>query len=96
VSFDGGENFSNLIEFTAANSGGDSSLSRVAEAVSLPLDIPDDAESLLFRFGMTNAGNDWWWAVDNITVDAEVIPEPSGIAAMLGAAGLAALRRKRR
>ena len=96
VSFDGGQSFSNLLTMNAGNSGGDSSLTRVNEAVSLPLDLPDDASSMVVRFGMTNAGNDWWWAVDNIAVDAEVVPEPSGIAALLGAAGLAALSRRRR
>ena len=96
VSFDGGDNFSNLLTLNRGNSGGDSSLDRVNEAVSVALDIPDDAESLTLRFGMTEAGNDWWWAVDNIAVDANVVPEPSAVSALLGAAGLAALRRRRR
>src|SRR5204862_477381 len=27
---------------------------------------PAGATSAVFRFGMTNAGNNWWWAIDNV------------------------------
>lgn len=97
VSFDGGTNFSNLLSMNSANSGGNSSLTRVDEAMSLPLDNPAGASSMLIRFGMSNADNDWWWAVDNVSVEGDIVPEPSsaGIIA-LGMAGLAMTRRRRR
>ena len=40
------------------------------EIVSIDLDNPDGASSMVVRFGMFDAGNDWWWAVDNINVVA--------------------------
>jgi hypothetical protein len=98
VSFDGGENFQNLLSMNSANvPGGDSSLERVDEAISIPLNNPAGAADMLIRFGMSNADNDWWWAVDNIDVQGEIVPEPSsaGIIA-LGMAGLAMTRRRRR
>jgi hypothetical protein len=71
VSFDGGTNWTNLLSMNSANiSGGDSSLVRVDEAVSLPLNNPAGAASAIVRFGMTTADNDWWWALDNIGVNA--------------------------
>ena len=35
-------------------------------------------------FGLFDAGNDWWWAIDNIEVNG--VPEPSSLA--LGLMGL--------
>jgi MYXO-CTERM domain-containing protein len=96
VSFDNGTNFTNLLSMNSANvPGGDSSLARVDEAVSLPLNNPAGATGAIIRFGMTRAGNDWWWALDNIEV-TDVVPEPTGAAVLLGAVGIEALRRRRR
>ncbi len=36
------------------------------------LQAPADATSVRFRFGLTNAANDWWWAVDNLVFTGEV------------------------
>jgi hypothetical protein len=43
----------------------------------LPLNNPAGAGNLKLKFGMIDAGNDWWWAVDNIAVG--VPPFASGI-----------------
>lgn len=67
VSFDGGD-FQSLIVFDTANSGGDSSLTRVNEPVALDFEAPVAAENVSFSFNLRNAGNDWWWAVDNIVL----------------------------
>ncbi|MDX1962112.1 MAG: autotransporter-associated beta strand repeat-containing protein [Pirellulales bacterium] len=72
VSFDGGANFSNILTYNTANTpGGSSSLVRVNESVSLAVNNPNSG-SMVFRFGMTNAGNDWWWAVDNLLVEGDI------------------------
>ena len=38
------------------------------EVVTLPLNNPDGATKLQLTFGMREAGNDWWWAIDNLVV----------------------------
>ncbi|SVC72827.1 uncharacterized protein METZ01_LOCUS325681, partial [marine metagenome] len=38
------------------------------EVVILPLNNPDGATKLQLTFGMREAGNDWWWAIDNLVV----------------------------
>jgi hypothetical protein len=91
VRFDNGS-FNNILEYTTANSGGDSNLMRVDETLALNVANPAGAGNVQFRFEMAEAGNDWWWAVDNIQVTT--IPEPSS-AALLGF-GLAALARRAR
>jgi hypothetical protein len=38
------------------------------ERVVLELDNPEGAQQMVITFGMVDAGNDWWWAIDNIEV----------------------------
>jgi hypothetical protein len=34
------------------------------------IDNPAGAKTMVLTFGLFDAGNDWWWAVDNILVTA--------------------------
>ena len=38
------------------------------ETVVVDLQNPAGAKSLVLTFGMFDAGNDWWWAIDNVEV----------------------------
>jgi hypothetical protein len=67
VSIDGGD-FQSLLTLNAANSGGDSSLSRVNETISLSFAVAESAASVAFAFNLRDGGNDWWWAVDNLSL----------------------------
>jgi hypothetical protein len=40
------------------------------ETVVLPLDAPAGAKTMVLTFGLLNAGNDWWWSIDNVEVTA--------------------------
>lgn len=71
VSFNNGGSFTNLLTLDTASAGGNSSLSRANEAVILPVSNPTGG-AMIIRFGMTTAGNDWWWAVDNLNVSTPV------------------------
>jgi len=44
------------------------------ESVSVSLNNPAGATNAVITFRMENAANDWWWAVDNIAVDAGAAP----------------------
>ena len=94
VSYDG-STWTNLLTLDTATLGGNSVLDRANEEVSLPVGNPAGGE-MYVRFGMTNAGNDWWWAIDNVEVN--VVPEPAsaGIAGLGAAAAAAFLRRRRK
>lgn len=65
------------------------------ETVSIALNNPPGAGSMAVTFGLFDAGNDWWWAVDNIAVTA--VPEPASLVlAGLGLVFLALLACARR
>ena len=42
------------------------------ETVTLDLSNPADAASMIITWDMPVAANDWWWAIDNILVEADV------------------------
>ena len=68
VSFDGAE----PIEVMRWESSGDNTgflkPDAVSEAVTVNIDRPAGAKTMVVTFGMLNAGNDWWWAIDNVKV----------------------------
>ena len=64
------------------------------EAISLDITAPADATDVVLEFGLFDAGNDWWWAIDNVVVSGQV-PEPStGLLALVGAAFVLIRRRR--
>ena len=42
------------------------------EHLSYDVDAPADANTVSFLFQMVDAGNDWWWAIDNVVVSGDV------------------------
>lgn len=47
------------------------------ETVTLLVNNPAGATNMKLTFGLLNAGNDWWWAVDNVVLDAGSLPPPA-------------------
>jgi hypothetical protein len=72
VSFNNGSTWNNLLTLDLdAFGGANSSLDRVDETVELNLGAPAGATQAQIRFALVDAGNDWWWALDNIEVTAD-------------------------
>jgi hypothetical protein len=44
------------------------------ETVTVPIQNPAGAKSAVVKLGLLNAGNDWWWSIDNILLDAGATP----------------------
>ena len=38
------------------------------ETITLPVPVPAGATNAQFKFGYYNAANDWWWAIDNLSL----------------------------
>jgi len=58
------------------------------EVVTILLNNPSGATNVVLKFGMVNAANDWWWALDNIQVSAgpAITTQPASILRDAGAA----------
>lgn len=90
VTFDGGANFTNLLTYDG-NILEDGALFN--DPISISISNPSSGAAQ-FRFSLLNGSNDWWWAIDNVVVTGDVVPEPS--TALLMLLPLAGLLRRRR
>lgn len=70
VSYDGGESIE-VLRFTSDPNDPDFKEDATNETITLKLDNPEGASSAVISFGVIDAGNDWWWAIDNILVQAQ-------------------------
>ena len=92
ISFDGGASYTNLLTLDTATAGGSSAY--LSGGGSFLVET-GGANDVVVRFGKINADNDWWFAVDNISVTA-VVPEPGSASVIgLGLMGLVARRRRK-
>ena len=67
-----------ILRFDSDPASGDFKDDTPNEHVTLGLNNPAGASEVVLTFGLFDAGNDWWWAVDNIEVQG--VPEPSCVA----------------
>ncbi|MGB2862278.1 MAG: hypothetical protein WBC05_03045 [Sedimentisphaerales bacterium] len=70
ASFNGGEEIEVLLWLSDPSSPNfkSESLAHENETVVVDLDNPPWATNVVLKFGMFDAGNDWWWAIDNVKV----------------------------
>jgi hypothetical protein len=69
VSYDGG-NTSEILRWESDPESPAYKDDATDETVTIPLDVPVGATALELRFGLINAGDDWWWAIDNLRIIA--------------------------
>jgi hypothetical protein len=70
ASFDGGEKIELFLWLSDPSSPNykPKSLANENETVVIDLNNPSWAKSVVLTFGLFDAGNDWWWAFDNVKV----------------------------
>jgi hypothetical protein len=68
ASFDGGEPVEVLLWESDASSPNFKNDQSTNETIIVNLENPPWATSVVLTFGLFEAGNDWWWAIDNIQV----------------------------
>ncbi len=71
VSFDGGEKIEILrweSDSASPNYKDDNSTN---QTITIDVPNPAGAANMVLTFGLFDAGNDWWWAIDNIVVSGE-------------------------
>ena len=69
VSYDGGDPVT-LLLWLSDSSSPDFKDAATNETVTVALNNPAGASSAVITFGLFDAGNDWWWAIDNVEVTA--------------------------
>ncbi|MCA9260542.1 MAG: hypothetical protein KDA61_15120, partial [Planctomycetales bacterium] len=74
ASFDGGASFTEIMRWESHPLSPNFKVDAVNESVVVPLGNPPDAEEVVLEFGLIDAGNDWWWAVDNLRVEIPADP----------------------
>ncbi|HPC95973.1 MAG TPA: discoidin domain-containing protein [Sedimentisphaerales bacterium] len=68
VSFDGGQKIEILRWESDSSSPNFHPDTSTNETIVLDIPNPAGATSMVITFGLFDAGNDWWWAIDNILV----------------------------
>ena len=75
VSFDGGATWTNLLTQDGDTSDGSLNDPSVNRRESLTAAIPSAATAMQVRFGQEGS-NDYWWAIDNVSIIATTISPP--------------------
>lgn len=47
---------------------------QINETLEIPIDNPANAAEMVISFGVLDAQNDWWWAIDNIQLVSTAFP----------------------
>jgi hypothetical protein len=91
VSYDNGASFSEVLRWQSAPASPFFKNDAPNETVVLDLNNPAGAQNVIVEFGLLNAGNDWWWAVDNVEVFTPTVLEvhtDTGEMRIVGAAAM--------
>jgi len=91
VSYNNGVSFSEVLRWESNPSSASFKNDATNEAVTVNLDNPVGANSAILEFGLLNAGNDWWWAVDNIQVFTPTVLEVNTITGKMSILGASQL-----
>ncbi|MGD9637086.1 MAG: lysyl oxidase family protein, partial [Pirellulales bacterium] len=75
VSYNGGSTFTQVMRWESNTSSPSYKPGATNESVTVDLQNPAGASSVIVEFGMINAGNDWWWAIDNLQVFTPTVLE---------------------
>jgi len=67
VSFDGRE-WVRVLNWQSDSTRRNFKPEATSETVTISIDNPTMAQNMVLAFGLLNAGNDWWWAIDNVQV----------------------------
>jgi len=71
VAFDGGD-AAELFRWESDSASAKFKTDATNETVEIKINAPAGAQTMVLTFGLFDAGNDWWWAIDNVQVTATV------------------------
>ncbi len=68
VSFDGDSTTQHVLEYGPTSNYINHGSDAPNQYVHIPINIPTDVTTMKIHYTLDNAGNDWYWGIDNITV----------------------------
>ena len=68
VSYDGGPETEVLLWESDPDSDNFKDDNSTNDTITVDLKNPAGAKSMVLKFGLYDAGNDWWWAIDNLAI----------------------------
>jgi hypothetical protein len=92
ASYNGGSTFTDVLKWDSLSTSPTFKNDAPNEQVTINLNNPAGATSVILEFGLLNAGNDWWWAIDNVEVFAPstlIVDSSTGRMTINNAANLA-------
>ncbi len=75
VSYNNGASFSEVLRWESAAASPFFKNDATNETVVVNLNNPLGAANVIVELGLLNAGNDWWWAIDNVEVFTPTVLE---------------------
>lgn len=91
VSYNGGADVE-VFRWTSVNGDANFKAAATNETVVVPLNNPAGATSMTLEFGLFDAGNNWWWAIDNVVAFTPLtlqVDATSGAMTLLGDSSVA-------
>ncbi|MBM3967412.1 MAG: hypothetical protein FJ308_20490, partial [Planctomycetes bacterium] len=88
ASFDGGPQVE-IARWDSMLTGPNYKAEALSETVVLPINNPSGAKTVVLGFQLKDAGNSWWWAIDNLEVKS-VFHDVTVVGAKLGEIGVSA------
>lgn len=87
VSYNGGASFTQVMRWESNSASPSYKPGATNESVTLNLQNPAGASSVMVEFGLINAGNDWWWAIDNLEVFTPTVLEVNTVTGQMSIVG---------
>ena len=75
VSYNNGASYSEALRWESNPDSASFKNDATNEAVVVNLNNPAGANNVIIEIGLLNAGNDWWWAIDNVNVFTPTVLE---------------------
>lgn len=73
VSFDGGASWRTLVDLDNSDGPNDLQIAEAGQFVAGVDFVAQQSATMILRFGYINADNNWWFAIDNVRVEAALL-----------------------
>ncbi len=87
VSYDEGASFTQMLRWESNPASPSFKPDATNESLTLDLQNPAGASSVIVEFGLIDAGNDWWWAIDSLKLFTPTVLEVDTVTGQMSIVG---------